>query len=588
MKSLLLITTALLLPMAAFAADRAPGTVGQAPVISPATVTARDAQNFVDKAEADLVEITERANRITWMALTFITDDTDWLKTKVDAESVQMQVAQAKRATLFDALTVDPVTRRKLEILKRALIHPAPDVPGAAQELSTLSTRLNSAFATAKITNKEKEFTIDDIEEVFRTSRDPQETQTLWEAWHAIATPMRADFARLTELANDGARALGFADTGAVWRSWYDMPPDDFARMIDRLWLEVQPIFRKLHCYTRAKLNEYYGPAVQPRSGPIRADLLGELHGLSWSNIYDLAAPKDAKHNYDLTPALQGQSYDALKIVKTAENFYTSLGFAPLPATFWQRSMFTRPRDREVDCHASAWNIDGKDDVRIKACLRITDDDFYTAHHELGHNFYQRAYKEQSILFQDGANDGFHEAIGDFVALSAVSPSYLKATGLVDIVPDGDADIPFLLRMALDRIAFLPFAYIVDKWRWQNFAGEFTPERYNASWWELRTRFQGVAPPTARPPDAFDVAAKSHVPEGTPYMRYFISGILQFQFHRAACRMAGWSGPLNRCSIHGNTQVGARIQDMLKMGASRPWPEALAAFTGERDMDASA
>src|ERR1043166_2289974 len=319
-------------------------------------------------------------------------------------------------------------------------------------------------------------------------------------------------------------------------------------------------MYKNLQCYARARLNEKYGDAVQPRTGPIRADLLGDMWAQSWSNVYDLLAPKNAGIGYDLTQSLVKQNYDAIKLVKTAENFYTSIGFTPLPETFWTRSMFTRPRDREVDCHASAWDLDGKNDLRVKACFRINANDFYTAHHELGHNFYQRAYQDQSVLFADGANDGFHEAIGDFVALNAVTPNYLQQLGLIDQVPGPEADIPYLLRMALDKVAFLPFAYIVDKWRWQVFAGETTPQRYNNDWWALRTKYQGIGAPGPRPSDAFDPGAKSHIASNTPYMRYFLADIYQFQFYRAACRQAGWTGPLNRCTIFGNKKGGERSQ----------------------------
>src|SRR5262249_25411615 len=286
------------------------------------------------------------------------------------------------------------------------------------------------------------------------TSRDPEELKALWEGWHAIGTAMRADYARHASLANEGARDLGHADTGVLWRSWYDMPPDQFARTIDRLWSQVAPMYKNLHCYARARLNEKYG-AVQPRTGPIRADLLGDMWAQAWGNAYDLLAPKNVSLGYNLTGALEKNGYDARKIVQTAESFYTSIGFRPLPKTFWDRSMIIRPRDREVDCHASAWNIDDREDVRVKACLRVNADDFYTAHHELGHNFYQRAYKDQPYLFKDGANDGFHEAIGDLIGLYAVSPDYLKTIGLIEQVPGAEADLPFLLRMALDKIAFL-------------------------------------------------------------------------------------------------------------------------------------
>jgi peptidyl-dipeptidase A len=308
----------------------------------------------------------------------------------------------------------------------------------------------------------------------------------------------------------------------------------------------------------------------------------------SWGNVFDLLEPKDTSLGYDLTAALEAHGYDATKIVRTAENFYTSIGFSPLPQTFWKRSMFVRPQGREVACHPRAWDVDDKEDVRISGCFRVNSDDFYTAHHELGHNYYMLSYKDQPYLFKGSANDGFHEATGDFVGLYSVSPSYLEEIGLIQEVPGPGSDISYLLRMALDKIAFLPFAYIMDKWRWQVFAGEITPEHYNEGWWVLRTRYQGMMPPGPRPANAFDPGAKFHIVASVPYARYFLSTIYQFQFYEAACRQAGWSGTLNRCSIYGNKDVGARFQEMLKLGQSKPWPDALEAFTGERDVDATA
>jgi peptidyl-dipeptidase A len=366
------------------------------------------------------------------------------------------------------------------------------------------------------------------------------------------------------------------------------MPPDQFAAKTDKLWAQVEPLYDNLHCYVRARLNEKYGDAVQPRTGPIRADLLGNMWAQAWGNIYDLAAPKDASLGYDLTEALLAHGYTPVKMLQTADSFYQSLGFAPEPDSFWKRSMIEKPRDREVVCHASAWDVDEKSDLRIKMCTRVNADDFYTVHHEMGHNEYQRAYSDQPYLFKGGANDGFHEAIGDFAGLNALTPTYLHDLGLIDQVPGPDADIPYLLRMALDKVAFLPFGLLIDKWRWEVFSGEVKPDQYNAAWWALRAKYQGIVPPDPRPADAFDPGAKFHVANNTPYMRYFLAFIYEFQFYRAACREAGWTGPLSRCTVFGNKDVGRKFQAMLEMGKSRPWPEALAAFTGEKDIDASA
>jgi peptidyl-dipeptidase A len=552
------------------------------------TPTAKDAEAFIARVEAELVSLSEYSSRVAWISNNFITDDTMWLQARVRADMSRLRVANAKQAAGFDQVEVDPVTRRKLDFLKQGLFLPPPDRPGAAQEMASLSVKIGAIYSTGKFTYRDKTLTLDDIEDVMKSSRDPAELKTLWEGWHAISPAMRADYARLISLANEGARQLGYAEAGVLSRSWYDMPPDAFAATVERLWSQLEPMYKNLQCYARARLNDKYGSAVQPRTGPIRADLLGNMWAQSWSNVYDELAPANNSSGYDLTMALQAKGYDVVRMVKTAEGFYTSLGFPPLPPTFWTRSLLTRPRDREVNCHASAWDVDDRSDLRVKACFKVNAQDFNVAHHELGHNIYQRAYQDQPLLFKGGANDGFHEAIGDFAALNALTPGYLHQIGLIDQIRAPEADIAFLLRMALDKVAFLPFAYIVDKWRWQVLAGATTPARYNDDWWALRTKYQGVAPPGPRPADAFDPGAKAHIAQNTPYMRYFLAHIYEFQFYRAACRIAGWRGPLHQCSIYGNKEVGARFEAMLRLGASKPWPDALEVFTGERDLDASA
>ena len=551
--------------------------------------TSTEASAFVAKVESDLARDSEYLNRAGWVQETYINSDTNWLLAKASAEANDRSVVYAKEASRFDHVKIDDVTARKLYLLKQSLVLPAASRPGASQELADIEARLDTDYSTAKFTYNGRILSLDDMEEILRTSRDPAETRALWEGWRAVASPqMKADYARLVILANEGSRELGYADTGVLWRSWYDMPPQAFAAKTDALWTQVKPLYAKLHCYVRAQLNRKYGPAVQPMKGPIRADLLGNMWSQDWGNIYDIVAPKGASLGYDLTAALAAHGFDAVKIVHTADDWYQSIGFAPEPASFWERSMIARPRDREVVCHASAWDVDNKEDLRVKACFTITADDFYTAHHELGHNIYQRAYEGQPFLFKNGANDGFHEAIGDFAGLNALTPEYLKQLGLIDRVPGPEADIPYLLRMALDKVPIIAFAIIVDKWRWGVFSGQITPERYNDAWWALVADYQRLMPPGRRPDEAFDPGAKYHVADNTPYTRYFLADIYEFQFYRAACRLAGWKGPLNRCSIYGNKEVGAKFEAMLKLGQSKPWPEALAAFSGEHDLDAGA
>lgn len=550
--------------------------------------TPAEARAFVEAAEAEAAAMSEYAGRAAWVRANFITFDTQWLDARASAQQKELFVRLARDAARFDGVAVDPQTARKLKRLKLYITIPAPSRPGAATELATLEQRLNATYSTGKFAFAGRTLTLNDAEDIMAKSRDPAELKAVWEGWRTVSPPMRADYARMVALSNEGARGLGYADVGALWRDGYDMAPDAFAAETDRLWKQVEPFYRNLHCYVRARLNDRYGDAVQPRTGPIRADLLGNMWAQQWGNIYDVVAPKNAASSYDLTGLLTAKGYDPVRMVKTGEAFYSSLGFSPLPQTFWQRSLIVRPADREVVCHASAWDLDDADDIRIKMCAKVNAEDFYTVHHELGHNYYQRAYSKQPFLFRGAANDGFHEAIGDFAGLSALTPTYLNQIGLLDKVPGEEEDIPFLLKMALDKIAFLPFGLLVDRWRWEVFAGRVQPEQYNDAWWALRLKYQGVVAPGPRPADAFDPGAKYHVPGNTPYTRYFLAHIYQFQFHRAACRIAGWSGPLHRCSVFDRKDVGEKFNAMLEAGRSQPWPDTLEAFTGESRTDAGA
>ena len=557
-----------------------------------AAATTSDADKFVARAEKELADISIDANRAGWINATYITDDTDAMAAEVSARQTELQVKYASEAAKYlDVQGLSSDTRRKLDLIRDGITLPAPSRPGAADELSTIATRLQSEYGKGKGTLDGKPINGSDIEAAMGTTRDPAKLKEMWVSWNDnVGVPMKADYAHMVDISNQGAKELGYSDVGAMWRAGYDMPPDDFAKMTDRLWKQVEPLYLSLHTYVRWKLNAKYGDAVQPRTGPIRADLLGNMWAQEWGNIYDVVAPKGAGDiGYDTEALLKAKAYDPIKMVKTGEGFYSSLGFAPLPDTFWARSMIVKPADREVVCHASAWDIDNKQDVRIKTCLKVNADDFVTIHHELGHNYYQRAYMNQPFLYANGANDGFHEAIGDFVALS-ITPDYLVQIGLLDKsrVPSADKDTGLLLRQAMDKVAFLPFGLLVDKWRWGVFNGTIKPDNYQGAWDALRLQYQGIKPPVARDASRFDAGAKYHIPANTPYMRYFLARLLQFQFYQAACKQAGWTGPLHRCSFYGNKQVGAKLQKMLEMGQSRPWPDALQEFTGSREISGQA
>jgi len=574
--------------------------------------TVQEAKEFLEAAEVEISKFSAYAAKVYWVKANFITDDTAALEARVGEDSAKMSTRLSNQAKRFKDLALPADMKRKIDGMLRGSNFPAPDDEAAAKKLATIMTDLDGTYGKGKfsidvkderiiaILDSDDDGTLDQeapegtihlgqASDIIAQSDDPELLQATWEAWRTISKPMKGDYAEMVKIINKGSAELGFKDAGDLWRAGYDMDAEDFSKEADRLWGQVKPLYDELHCYVRAELNAKYGNEVVPLDEPIRADLLGNMWGQSWGNIYDDVAPKGGGKGVDVTKLLVDADYDAKKMVETAEQFFTSMGFEELPETFWERSLITKPADRDVACHASAWNLDNLEDVRIKMCTKVNAEDFSTVHHELGHNFYQRAYKDQSIFYKTGANDGFHEAIGDMIALS-ITPEYLVEIGLLEEkdLPGEDADLALLMRQAMDKVAFLPFGLMVDQWRWNVFNGTYSPSEYNDGWWELREKYQGLKAPGDRPSDAFDPGAKYHIPGNTPYMRYFLAHILQFQFHKAACEQAGFEGPLHRCSVYGNKDVGAKFNAMMEMGASKPWPDALEAFTGTRDMDGSA
>jgi len=550
--------------------------------------TVAEAEQFMNQAEAQLAELSVKVNQANWVHDNFITEDTEALAAATNDENIAVTTRLIQQAKRFDGLQLPPALARKFWLLKLLLTAPAPTDPALRKEMTQIAASLESDYGKGKYCEASgKCLDITAIENVMAENRDPNRLKEIWLGWHSIGAPMRKRYVRFVELSNQGARELGFKDTGVLWRAGYDMSAEQFAIDVDRLWEQVRPLYVSLFTFVRARLAQNYGPQVVSPGGPIPAHVLGNPWAQTWGNIFPLLGLAEASPGYDLSALLRAKNLDAHGMVKYGENFYKSLGFAPLPQTFWQRSLFVKPADREVVCHASAWDIDNKDDVRIKMCIQIRDEDFVTIHHELGHNFYQRAYQGQPFLFENGANDGFHEAIGDTIAL-AITPEYLQKIGLLDKVPPVEADIPILLKQALDKVAFLPFGLLIDKWRWQVFSGEVKRDDYNKTWWDLRLKYQGVAPPTSRSENDFDPGAKYHIAGNVPYMRYFLADIYEFQFYRALCREAGEKGPLHRCTFFESKAAGEKFNKMLELGQSKPWPEAMQIVTGQREADASA
>lgn len=563
----------------------------------PATVGTDRQDPLVSEAKVFLAEL-DQGLRAAWTTR----DTADWERaTNItpENEARAAETAEAAMAYLTQKIgeaqrfkpvidKLDPESQR-LFMLLRVAGQTAPADPAKAKRLTEVTTAMDSTYGKGKVCQGATCQDLGELSEILAKSRKPAELLAAWQGWHdTVGRQVRPLYEEFVPLANEGVRVNDFANVGEMWLSSYDMPPADVVKEADRLWAQVEPLYKDLHCYTRRQLSKYYGPSVVPATGPLPAHMLGNMWAQDWSNIYSLVEPNKGQVSPDVSATLVKQKYDAVKMTKLAESFFVSLGMPSLPATFWERSMLTQPEGREVVCHASAWDPTYSGDVRIKMCTKVNQEDLITLHHELGHDYYFLYYYKLPMLFQNGANDGFHEAIGDTIALS-ITPTYLKQVGLLDqVVANPQAVINQQMFVALDKIAFLPFGIKVDKWRWEAFAGTITPEQWNARWWELTLQYQGVAPAVPRAPTDFDPGAKYHVPSNTPYLRYFLSTILQFQFHRALCQAAGWTGPLHECSIYGNQEAGKRFAAMLALGASKPWPDALEVATGQRTMDASA
>ncbi len=579
----------LLLPCLAIACAKAPAP-------SPAATagpTADEARAWVEQADGQLRTLWRESQRKAW---TYETDLTDAHEAAVVAAEEQTMGWMTDNipvaARLATAPDLDPVTARQLQLLRTSSPLPAPADPDKRRELAEIAAKMNGMYGKGEYCTGEGEARVcrdlGELSKVLATSTDWDAQLEAWEGWRTVSPPMKPMYASFAALGNEGAREIGFANMGQLWLSGYDMPSDEMLAETERLWLQVKPLYEQLHCYTRAKLVERYGADRISPTGLIPAHVTGNMWAQSWENIYPLLEPYPGASDLDVTAALQAQNWDAIRIAKAGEGFFTSMGLDPMPATFWERSMFVKPPDKEVVCHASAWDVELADDQRIKMCIEPSLDDFVTIHHELGHNYYNHYHTTLPILFQSGAHDGFHEAIGDAVALS-ITPSYLKQIGLAETdSSDPQALLDKQMLDALQKIAFLPFGYLMDRWRWDVFSGKVAEEDWNDHWWALRAQYQGIGAPGPRPADAFDPGAKFHIPANTPYLRYFLAAILQFQFHESMCKAAGHTGPLHTCSVYGSKEAGEKLKAVLELGASKPWPDALEAITGTRQMDGRA
>ncbi len=557
--------------------------------LTAAKVSTESADEFIARVNVELKNYLRELNAAEWLRATYINEDSAIVESLAHERFAAWHAGKVKEALRYEGVEMSVETRRALDTLKLGALMVAPDDGAKRKEQATILTELGGMYGAGKYCRSDDDcISGTELEGMMQTVRDYDELLDLWQGWRTISPPMRDKYTRFVELANEGANEFGYGDMGVMWRSMYDMDSEDFKAETVRLWEQVKPLYDELHCHVRAKLGEHYGVDKVPQDKPIPAHLLGNMWAQEWGFIYDILEPYPGMSDLDVDGTLKTKNYSPREMVRSAENFYVSLGMERLPDTFWERSMFSKPADREVVCHASAWNLDGDDDLRIKMCIKQTYDELRVIYHELGHNYYQRAYNKQPMLFRAGAHGGFHEAIGDTITLS-MTPEYLAEVGLISSAAQSEqAMINQQMQQALDKIAFLPFSKLIDEWRWGVFSGEIAPENYNAAWWELRERYQGVAAPVERTEADFDPGAKYHVPGNVSYTRYFLARILQFQFQRALCEAAGHEGDLHACSIYGSKAAGERLQAMLEAGSSEPWPDTLEKLTGTRETDATA
>ena len=595
-----------------------PATAGAPLQQAPAD---ESADQFVARVNDEFRGLYAELTAAQWISSTYINDDSELVAAKANERwltALNGWIAQARR---YEGKPMSPQAARSIMLLKLMTAMPAPRDPAKLAELARIATRLEGMYGAGTycrdVDGHRQCRQLGDLEDVLRTSRDYDAQLDAWQGWHATAAPMRRDYVRFVALVNEGAKDMGFADAGEAWRAAYDMAPAQFAAETDRLWTQVKPLYEQLHCYARTRLDAKYGKDKGEVAGRmLPAHLMGNMWQQDWSNLWDILQPYPGAGDLDVTAALQQQYKQdyatetgrlagapspaqlveadraaqldvARRMAARAEDFYISLGMPKLPASYWERSQFIKPRDRDVVCHASAWPMDtaGRD-VRTKTCTKPTEEDLDTLYHELGHIYYYLAYAKQPPIFQQGAHDGFHEAIGDTIVLS-MTPDYLHAIGLAGAPQQShEALIDAQMKMALSKVAFLPFGLLIDRWRWGVFDGSITPEHYNQAWWDLKAKYQGVAPVSPRGEDFFDPGAKYHVPANTPYTRYFLDYILQFQFYKALCDASGYKGPLYACSFYGSKAAGAKYQAMLAKGASQPWQQTLKEFTGSARMDA--
>ncbi|KAJ6635505.1 Angiotensin-converting enzyme, partial [Pseudolycoriella hygida] len=497
----------------------------------------------------------------------------------------------------------DPDVRRQLMLLKN--IGTAALSDADLDSLTRIRTSMSGIYSSAKICPYERP--VCDLE-TEGLSLDPQieerlatlaksgdnynEMLYLWEEWREKSGKlMRDQYKEYVALSNKAAVANGFKDNGEMWRARYEH--NNLVELVDKLWSEVEPLYHELHRFVRHRLSDVYS-MVNIGDPLLPAHVFGNM-AQNWGHLYELTRPFPNASDVDVTSKMIDLEFDEYRMYNMSDEFYMSLGLPTSFVSYNPPSIIVKPTDRTITCHASAWDFCDGEDFRIKQCTKINMEDFLVVHHEMGHIMYYLMYKDQPQIYRTGANPGFHEAVGDTIALSVATPKHLAAVGLLENYADSEADnINALYKMALERVAFLPFGLLIDKWRWDVFDGTTPESQWNQHWWELREKYQKIKAPTFRGEEFFDPGAKYHIPADSQYIAYFVAHILEFSFYRSLCIAAGEYDPnnstsqLHKCDYYNSEAAGNKLRAGLSLGYSKHWSEALQELTGSPEISSSA
>ena len=426
-----------------------------------------------------------------------------------------------------------------------------------------------------------KDISPNDMDEILRTSSDPDERLAVWTASKEVGKDLKSGLADLKELRNKTVQALGYDDYFAYQVSDYGMSTAEMMALNQRLVSELLPLYRELHTYARYELAKRYGVKEVPDMLP--AHWLPNRWGQDWNAMVNV-------EGVDLDGALSDKPREWL--MEQGERFYKSLGFGPLPASYWEKSsLYPLPEDAgyKKNNHASAWHMDLQEDVRCLMSIVPNRDMYETVHHELGHIYYFMAYTNPNVppLLREGANRAYHEGIGSLMGLAAMQKPFLAG---LELIPEsaGSDDMQSLLKEALNYVVFIPWsAGVMTEFEHDLYATDLSADQYTARWWDLKKKYQGIVAPNERGPEYCDPASKTHINnDAAQYYDYALSFVLLFQLHDHIAGKILHQDP-RATNYYGSKEVGTFLQGILEKGASGDWRKMLKEKTGE-DLSARA